>query len=267
MNYRHIYHAGNFADIFKHVILTRVLVHMLLKDKPFRAIDSHAGLGLYDVSAEQSARTGEWHDGLGRISEPFLANVENLLAPYRAVIKANQQRHGDTFYPGSPKIMADFLRAQDKGVFVEKHPEDFITLKNNFIYAPQVKVLHLDAWTALRSLLPPPEKRGLVLIDPPFEQPDEWLNLVKALLNSVQRWRTGTYLMWYPIKNPVLIAPFLHKIQDAMTQPILNLELMIKPVDGVTLAGCGMLVINPPWTLASEAKVLIPALKQRLKVG
>src|SRR5215217_6969439 len=152
VNYRHAFHAGNFADVMKHVILTRILVHLKVKPAPFRAIDTHAGTGLYDLQADAAERTQEWRGGVDRLGEPFAPEVEALIAPYRAILATVRERHGDA-YPGSPLIMRELMRPQDRAVFVELHPEDEAVLARRFRRDTQVKVLHLDGWTALHALI------------------------------------------------------------------------------------------------------------------
>lgn len=265
MNYRHAFHAGNFADVLKHVVLTRVLVHLCAKDKPFRAIDTHAGLGVYDLEAEEAGRTGEWHDGFGRLKAPFAAEVEALLAPYRAAVEGVRARHGATTYPGSPAIIREHLRAGDKGVFVELHPVDAETLAHRYASDSRTKVMHLDGWTALNALIPPPERRGLVLIDPPYEERGEIDRLGQSLLKAARKWPTGIYLGWYPIKDLSAVDRMAAALDAGLERPALRLDLMIeRPDDPTRLSGTGLVVVNPPWTLAAEAELFLPALAERL---
>ncbi len=188
MNYRHAFHAGNHADVLKHLVLARVLDHLRLKDKPFRALDAFAGLGVYDLEADEAARTGEWRDGWGRMAAPFAPEVEALLAPYRAAVAAVRARHGDTAYPGSPAVIREALRPGDKGVFVELHPADAATLQGRYARDARTKVMNLDGWTAINAQIPPPERRGLVLIDPPTRCPER--SSASAPI-SPARWRSG----------------------------------------------------------------------------
>jgi len=160
MNYRHAFHAGNFADVMKHALLVRVLCHLRNKDKPFRAIDTHAGIGFYDLAADEAERTLEWQGGVGRLDQPFVPEVEALLAPYRQVLRDAQARHGPQVYPGSPLVIREFLRRQDRAVLVELHPADGALLAERFNAAANMKVLRLDGWTALHGLIPPKERRG-----------------------------------------------------------------------------------------------------------
>ena len=201
MNYRHAYHAGNFADVMKHVLLTRILVHLARKEAPFRVVDTHAGTGLYDLEAEAAGKTAEWRAGVARMDEPFSPEVEDLLAPYRAVLEGVRARHGASAYPGSPAIVRELIRRQDRGVFVELHPADAKALSSRFNAVSNLKIMRLDGWTALHALIPPNERRGLVLVDPPYEEPGELDRLASELLNAARKWPTGIYAGWYPIKD------------------------------------------------------------------
>lgn len=264
MNYRHAFHAGNFADVLKHLVLTRVLTHLQAKATPFRAIDTHAGLGFYDLTGDEAGRTGEAAEGWGRLDTPFPEAVESLLGPYRAAVAAVQARHGATTYPGSPALIREFLRSTDKGVFVELHPADAEILRDRYNQDSRTKVMHLDGWTALGSLIPPPERRGVVLIDPPYEELGEIDRLGAALARAVAKWPTGTYLGWYPIKDVALVDAMVADLHGALNRPALRLDLLVSEPDPTRLNGNGLIVINPPWTLAEEAMLFLPALAERL---
>jgi 23S rRNA (adenine2030-N6)-methyltransferase len=267
MNYRHAFHAGNFADVVKHVVLTRVLAHLLKKDTAFRAIDTHAGLGRYDLGGDEAGRTGEWRDGVARLDPPFDDAVETLIAPYQDVLARTRARFGAQTYPGSPQILREMLRPRDRAVLVELHPADHARLAEAFVTAPNIKVLHLDGWTALHSLVPPPERRGLVLLDPPYETPGELERLGREMARAWRKWRTGLFVGWYPIKDPAGVEPALSALEDAGARA-LRLEVMIhRPEDPSRLNGCGLLVVNPPWPLEAEAQTVLPALAERLARG
>ena len=184
--------------MLKHLVLTRVLAHLALKDKPFRALDAFAGLGVYDLDADEARRTGEWLEGWGRLAEPFDPAVEAVLAPYRAAVAAVQARFdgSEHVYPGSPALIREALRPGDRGVFVELHPDDAAVLRGRFARDRRVKVLQLDGWTAVNAQVPPPERRGLVLIDPPYEVPGEVERLGAALARAVAKRPTGIFLAW-----------------------------------------------------------------------
>lgn len=267
MNYRHAFHAGNFADVLKHLVLTRVLHHLQAKPTGFRAIDTHAGLGFYDLTGDEAGRTGEWHDGWGRLETPFPEEVEALFGPYREAVAATQARHGATIYPGSPAIIREFLRPSDQGVFVELHPADAEILRERYNQDPRTKVMHLDGWTALNALIPPPERRGVVLIDPPYEELGEVDRLGAALAKAVAKWPTGIYLGWYPIKDVGLIDRMVAELDRSLSRPALRIDLMISEPYPNRLNGNGLIVINPPWRLADEAALFLPALAERLARG
>ena len=268
MNYRHAFHAGNFADVMKHALMVRILAYLQRKDTPLRVIDTHAGIGLYDLSSEEAQRTGEWGEGIGRLDKPLAPEAEALLAPYRAVVAAVRARHGSRAYPGSPAILREMLRRQDQGVLVELHPKDHATLSERYNAVTNLKVLHLDAWVALHALIPPKEKRGLVLVDPPFEQPNEMQRLGDELLRAVAKWPTGTYAAWYPVKDLAPVDAVTKALDAGLSRPALRLELYIdRPDDPERLNGCGLFVFNPPWTLREEAEILLPALAERLSRG
>jgi 23S rRNA (adenine2030-N6)-methyltransferase len=267
MNYRHAYHAGNFADVMKHVLLVRLIEYLKRKDAPFRLIDTHAGLGLYDLKSSASSRTAESADGVGRLDAPFSPDVEALLAPYRAVLAEVRARYGESAYPGSPAIAREMLRPGDQAVAVELHPIDHAKLAERFAGAHTVKVMHLDGWTALHALVPPKERRGLVLVDPPFEAPGEMERLSAEMIKALRKWPTGIYAGWYPIKDTRIVDRALAPLAGA-DRPVLRLELLIDhPNDTTRLNGCGLVVVNPPWTLADEAAILLPALAERLSRG
>jgi 23S rRNA (adenine2030-N6)-methyltransferase len=265
MNYRHAFHAGNFADVMKHALLVRILAYLQRKETPLRVIDTHAGIGLYDLTSDEAGRTGEWVEGIGRLEEVFSPEVEEILAPYRAVIAEVRARHGENAYPGSPAILREVLRRQDRGVFVELHPADHAVLNEAFNEVTNLKVMHLDGWTALHALIPPKEKRGLVLIDPPYEEPNELDRLCTELLAALTKWPTGVYAGWYPIKDVAPVDTVAARLHGASPRPGLRLELYVDdPRDATRLNGSGLFVINPPWSLKQEAEVLLPALAERL---
>jgi len=265
MNYRHAFHAGNFADVMKHALLVRILGYLQRKETPLRVIDTHAGIGLYDLRADEAERTGEWVEGIGRLAEPFPAEVEAILAPYRKVIADVRARHGESIYPGSPGIVRELLRRQDRGVFVELHPADHEVLNEAFNAVSNLKVMHLDGWTALHALIPPKEKRGVVLIDPPYEKTGELERLGAELLAALRKWPTGVYAGWYPIKDVATVDAVAARLDAESPRPGLRLELYVDdPSDPSRLNGSGLFVLNPPWSLKDEVETLLPALAERL---
>lgn len=267
MNYRHAYHAGNFADVLKHAVLARILVHLCQKTAPFRVIDTHAGVGRYNLAGVEAGRTGEWRDGVGRLeAQPLAGEAAALLEPYWRAIRETRAFHGASAYPGSPLIAAALARAQDKLVFIEKHPQDVRLLAEALGKDKRAKVLELDGWTALNAYVPPVEKRGLVLIDPPFEEPGEFARMAERLAKAWAKWRTGIYALWFPVKDVRERDAFYVAVEESGIEKALRIELLRHPASraGDVLAGSGMLVVNPPWTLKNEMEVLGPALASTL---
>jgi 23S rRNA (adenine2030-N6)-methyltransferase len=266
MNYRHVFHAGNYADVVKHTILTRILTYLMRKDAPFRVIDTHAGVGLYDLKGAAAEKTGEWVDGIGRlIDQDFSEPAKELLAPYLDAVRA-QNPDGDLrFYPGSPLIARKMLRQQDRLMALELHPVDVEALRENFAGDFQVRVTHVDGWQALGTHLPPKEKRGLVLIDPPFEERNEFERMAQNLIKAHKRWPTGLYALWYPIKDVEDVDKFVAMLKASGIPKILKLELTIRqPSEPPRLHGTGMIVVNPPFVLEEEMRTVLPLLAEIL---
>lgn len=269
MNYRHAYHAGNFADVLKHLVLALVIEHLKQKDSPFRVIDTHAGVGLYDLSGTEAQKTGEWHNGIGRIlSHPWPGDVAPLLAPYLEAVRAVNPDGDLRYYPGSPSIARYLLRDSDVLIANELHKEDHAALSALFARDPQAKILSLDGWTALKSLLPPKERRGLVLVDPPFEQADELERLISGLKDALKRFATGVYILWFPIKSVRPIDRFYAGISALGPLKLALIELYIRaPNDPERLNGTGLLIVNPPYLLPEQMRALLPALVPSLADG
>jgi 23S rRNA (adenine2030-N6)-methyltransferase len=252
VNYRHHFHAGNVADVFKHLILVQVLEALRRKETPFCVIDSHAGSGLYRLTAP-----GEFEQGIGRLwpvraDWPLLTEYFALLAPLN--------RAGLNAYPGSPWIIRALLRPQDRAVFLERHPEEAAALRDNLQGSRGITINEVDAWAALQGLLPPKENRGLVFIDPPYEKPDEFGQVAQALRAAQPRWRNGLYLVWYPIKARRPVEK-LHEAVRALGAEALAVELLTLPEDmPQRLNGSGVLLINPPWKLEETLRALLPPL-------
>ncbi|PWJ92994.1 23S rRNA (adenine2030-N6)-methyltransferase [Mesorhizobium loti] len=269
MNYRHAYHAGNFADVAKHVVLTRLLDYLKQKDKAFRVIDTHAGIGRYDLSSVEAQKTGEWQGGIGRlIDAPFAAPVAALLAPYLETVRSLNPEGGIQKYPGSPLIARHLMRKQDRLTAIELHPKDVAKLRTLFAGDFQARIIELDGWLALGAHLPPKEKRGLVLIDPPFEEAGEFERLVDGLMRAHKRWPGGIYALWYPIKDRKAIIAFRKALKQSGIPKLLDIEFEIRPASSEpSLDGSGLLVVNPPFTLEGELRTLLPALHRLLAVG
>ena len=264
MNYRHIYHAGNFADVLKHAVLARLVVYLQQKDKAFRLLDTHAGIGLYDLSSEEAQKTGEWRDGIGRLMEAELAEpVATILAPYLDAVRSLNPEGEITLYPGSPKLARMLFRPQDRLSAMELHPDDSRRLARLFEGDYQVRVTELDGWLALGAHLPPKEKRGIVLVDPPFEEEGEYDRLIDGLSRAWRRFPGGVYCLWYPIKKGAPIADFHEGLKALEIPKMLCAELSVKSDrDATGLSGTGLIIVNPPFTLKDELHATLPELKR-----
>jgi 23S rRNA (adenine2030-N6)-methyltransferase len=265
MNYRHGYHAGNFADVVKHATVALILGHLKAKDKPFCVLDTHAGGGRYDLLAEAAGKTGEWRNGIGRIWGK--AGLPSELGPYLAAIRRlNRAGAGSLrWYPGSPRLARILMRPGDRLIATELHPAETQALQREFAGDAQVLVKRMDGYQALKAFLPPAERRGLVLIDPPFEVTDEFDRMVKGLKEAHRRWAQGIFALWYPIKGEAPIRAFQETIVDTGLRRIVVAELLVRPaVDPTRLNGCGLLLVNPPWTLADDLKRLLAVFAELL---
>lgn len=269
MNYRHVYHAGNFADVLKHAVLALVIEHLKQKPSPFRVIDTHAGAGLYDLSGEEAQKTGEWKDGIGRLLGAKLPpDIAEILEPYLAAVRQGQPDGAITHYPGSPVLARRLLRRGDVLAANEFHPEDRELLKAHFARDAQTKVLEIDAWMALKALLPPKERRGVVLIDPPFEKPGEFQRLIEGLQAAQRRFATGTVIVWYPVKDVRAVERFRRDAAALKGMKLYAAELVVGPVRSEgELMGTGLLIVNPPFTLPAKMERLLPFLAQTLQRG
>src|SRR5215471_12060778 len=279
MNYRHAFHAGNFADVVKHAVLVRILVHLREKPAPFRVIDTHAGAGRYDLAAEEAQRSGEWREGIDRlVRAPIAARERALLAPCLDAVAACNGGGRLTAYPGSPALARAFLRPQDRLVACELEPNAAAALTRYLHGDRRSKAVTIDGWTALNAYVPPPERRGLALIDPPFEDAGDFPRLAHALAAAHRKWASGSYLVWYPIKERKASDALARQLGRSSIAKILRLELDVTTPawrPGSTgdaaapgaLAACGLIVVNPTWTLAAELQILLPALASVLSGG
>ena len=265
MNYRHAFHAGNFADVLKHVVLAKIVTHLNLKPAPWSCLDTHAGVGLYDLSGEEAEKTGEWRNGVGRLRDKRLGEAaEALLAPWRSVLA----ELGPDFYPGSPEIVRRLARDDDRLRLCEKHPKDAASLASVMGRDKRVKVTEIDGWTALNAWLPPRERRGLVLVDPPFEEVGEHAHMADAFLKAHRIWPTGTYALWRPIKDPRADAALVRPLVEAGVPKLLDVRLLVRAAgDPKLLAGSGVVIANPPWTLAEELRAGLPEIARVLAQG
>jgi 23S rRNA (adenine2030-N6)-methyltransferase len=269
MNYRHAFHAGNFADVVKHAILCRVLAHLQRKPTPFRVLDSHAGIGLYDLQGSEAERTGEWRDGIGRLIEaPPTGPLGAFLAPYLDRVRALNPEGGARVYPGSPVLIAEHTRRADQGLACELHPEDHARLAEVLAGRRGMRVYALDGYMALKSFLPFPERRGAVIIDPPFEAVDEFDRLGDGLLAALERAATLTYLAWYPLKDEQAVDRFHRRLATSGIRKILVVETATAALGALPgLNAAGLVLINPPWPLADELAEALPALARLLARG
>jgi 23S rRNA (adenine2030-N6)-methyltransferase len=251
MNYRHAYHAGNFADCFKHALFLLLLRAMQRKDKPFLVLDTHAGIGRYDLTAGPAAKTAEWQSGIAKL----LDAKPPALADYLALVETLG------LYPGSPAIAAFLRRDNDRLVCCELHPEDAAALKTTFAGQRQIAVHQRDGYAALKAFLPPPEKRGLVLLDPPFERDDEFSQLMDALQLAHERFPAGIYAAWYPIKTRAPVRDFLAALQFTRLRDVIAVEFLRRPAtDPARLNGCGLLIVNPPYGFEVTAPPILQSL-------
>jgi 23S rRNA (adenine2030-N6)-methyltransferase len=263
MNYRHAFHAGNHCDVLKHAALCLVLERLKAKEKPFAVLDTHAGRGLYDLMSEAALRTAEHKGGVARVLADPAPPV--ALAPYiEAVARANPFG-GLRWYPGSPMIVVEALRDGDSAKFCELHPEERDALEAAVGSDGLVKIFDRDGYQAVRAFLPPVERRGLVLIDPPYEQPGEYARLAEALGDGMKRWATGIFIIWRPVKDACGWREFTHTAEGI--GDTLTVELNIRgPVDD-KLTGSGLFIVNPPFGLSESLAEALPWLADRLAIG
>jgi 23S rRNA (adenine2030-N6)-methyltransferase len=262
MNYRHAFHAGNFADVFKHAVLARILVHLREKPAAFRVIDTHAGGGLYDLAGPEASRSLEWCDGIARLfAAPLGSEARVLLAPYLDTVAACNGAARLGVYPGSPVLACALLRVQDRLIACELEPAAAAALKRHLERDRRARVVAIDGWAALNAYVPPKERRGLVLIDPPFEATVDFVQLTRGLESAHRKWGNGIYLLWYPIKSHADPDALARRLRRSGIAKILRAELSVTPPHpNERLGACGLIVINPPWTLAAELAILLPEL-------
>ncbi len=268
MNYRHAFHAGNFADVFKHALLARILTHLAQKETPFRYMDTHAGIGLYSLAWDEAKRTGEADGGVRAYDNAERQGaLAELFAPYDRALAAARaaSRQG---YPGSPMVASSLLRRQDKLSLAELHPEDARALLKRMAHDRRATIREMDGWQALKAWLPPPERRGVVLVDPPFEAADEFSRMAGALADAYRRWPTGMFAVWYPIKDWRETDRFRRAVAALAIPKTLRLELTVDAdAPNGRFAGTGLIVVNPPWTLKDEAAQMLPWLARVLGQG
>jgi len=274
MNYRHAFHAGSFADVIKHIVLVRMLTYLQEKPAAFRVIDTHAGAGVYDLTSEEARRGGEWSTGIARIMQArFSETTAPLIKPYLDIVRAFNPQRDLVAYPGSPLIARALLRPQDRLTACEVEPKARKRLIEALRRDTQARVVDLDGWMALPAFVPPKERRGLVLIDPPFEAKDEFERLADGFAGAFAKWPTGSYLLWYPVKSRRAtdeLARHVAGVAGSTAPPgkCLRLEFSVAPqVAGGGLTSTGLLMVNPPWTLMGELKAILPELEKPLGQG
>jgi len=264
VNYRHHFHAGNFADVMKHVLLLHLLRALQKKEKGFLYLDTHAGRGRYDLEAaakgDSLARKPEWPDGVGRLWRAGAAELPEPVADYVALVRDFDRRHGNLemtprFYPGSPWIAQLLARPIDRLALCEKLPAECAALRAEFSTAGDTSVHEMDGYVAMRAMLPPPERRALMLVDPPYEAQDEFAQVVAGLRGGLERFPHGVFAIWYPLTSRARLDDFFAELRGLAPPPTLACELAIAGDDApIKMRGCGVVVINPPWKFADEAK-------------
>jgi len=256
MNYRHGYHAGNFADVLKHLALVAILIHLRKKDTGFAVVDSHAGRGRYDLAGAEAGKTGEAQGGIGRLAD-LSGEMPQALSTYLSLVKESDA------YPGSPLIAAKLLRPQDRLTAIEKHPEEFAVLEKVLAPYRNAAAEQADGYIRALKLLPPPLRRGLVLMDPPFESPEEFSALAQAMREAFRKFATGIFLVWYPIKSRADADAFTAEVLASGAAKAMTIETRIRAPEG-KLGCAGLLVINPPYGFAEvmeqSARLLAPRL-------
>lgn len=264
LSYRHSFHAGNHADVLKHIVLMLILENLKLKDKGFYYLDTHAGVGRYQLSSDEAEKTGEYKEGIGRLWER--TDLPQEISHYVDLIKhLNFGAKALRYYAGSPLIAAQLLRPQDRALLTELHPRDFPLLRNNFKEFKNVSVKCDNGFQQLKATLPPKERRGLVLIDPPYELKEDYDLVVKATEEGYKRFATGTYAIWYPVVLRQQTKRIFKGLQASGIRKILKIELAVRPdSDQRGMTASGMAVINPPWTLENQMKAILPYLVKTL---
>jgi len=261
MNYRHIYHAGNFADVLKHIVLMQVIGYLQKKDKPYFVLDTHAGVGKYDLQGEKHQKTNESDAGILKLLSESDNNLPDEIQQYIDLVKS----YGSgKIYPGSPEIIRSMLRSQDKAIFNELHPDDFNELSSLMENYKRVKVENKDAYECMNAILPHHIKRGLVLIDPPFEVKNEFDLMANAIKKSYKKFSHGIYALWYPIKDKEIVENFYNSLKEFEIKDILTIEFYIDQYEKGKFSGTGLILINPPWVMEEKMKEIIPILSNKL---
>jgi len=263
MNYRHCYHAGNFADVIKHVVLIVLLQALQRKETPFCFLDTHAGIGLYELQSEQAQKKQEYENGIGKLFSLDATQLPPALQTYLSIVKKYNSDNLD-LYPGSPLIAENVLRPHDQMILCELHSDDVRTLKDNFTGAKNVAIHHNDGYLGMKAFLPPSVKRGLVLIDPPFEVTDEFSQIFLALKRALKHWRSGHFMIWYPIKNNAGVEKFYTDIRSLQMEHLIIQISLNNLIDEGKLSACGILLMNPPWQVKETIETVLPVLSETM---
>ena len=263
LSYRHLFHAGNFADVFKHALLARLLIALGAKEKPYFYLDTHAGTGRYDLGHEWAWKTREFESGIGKLWDR--KDIPETLAPYMDVVQSQNPKGRLRYYPGSPLIALKLRRPGDRLLLTELNKSDCAELDALVGHQRDVAATLMDGYEALKAFLPPKERRGLVLHDSSFDRSGEFRRIAKALKGAHALWPTGVYAVWYPLMGPAVMRDFARDVGKTGIRKILRLELLVRdPAPGPTMPGCGMLVVNPPWKFDAEARPLLGWLQRAL---
>ncbi len=261
LSYRHSFHAGNFADVIKHIVQVEILEHLLKKDKPFEYIDTHAGAGLFSVKSDDMQKLQEYNNGIGKLDSNNFPEISR----YFEAIQAYNDTKNLEFYPGSPAIAKHFLRSHDRAWMYELHPQDFKHLSNNIAQSRKIKVVQDDGLKGLNGLVPTPSRRALILIDPSYEIKTEYELVIDSVIKAYGKFSTGVYAIWYPVVERNTINMMERKLKNSGITNIQQFELGIATdSSGRGMTSSGMFVINPPWTLKDKMSSLLPKLAQTL---
>jgi len=265
LSYRHSYHAGNYADVLKHSVLIHILEYLKNKDKPFCYVDTHAGAGMYSLRSEQAVKTNEYQQGIGALWQQD--DLPRAIAEYRELIKSFNGADQLAFYPGSPLIAMELMRKQDRLFLYELHNTEIKILEAAIKKDKRVTVLHKDGFQGCLRLMPPQQRRGLVLIDPSYEIKTDYQQVTEAIIQLHKRFATGTYALWYPVVERQRINELEEKITGSQLRNVQLFELaQAADSDQYGMNASGMIVVNPPWTLKAEMEQVLPYLAKHLGI-
>lgn len=267
LSYQHAYHAGNFADVIKHLALTRLLHYLMNKEKAFFYFESHAGQGTYDLKDKRSEKTGEYKQGIRQIW-PHKNTLDPVFEDYlQAIYQLNESKEVLRFYPGSPWLAMKALRKQDRAYLCELHPREYDLLDKLPHFNKKIHISNTDGIACLSALLPPPEKRGLIFIDPSFEIKEEYKEIPRAIKQAVSRFSTGVYCLWYPMVYRQYTEQLLRGLKAIPAKQALQIEFSLTPKPGIGMSSCGLWIINPPFTFAAEMQSILNVLKKHFNPG